>query len=235
NNLTLYRPTNTVSDAVSGVTFNLKGAGTTAVAVTANTEEINLKVRFFIDAYNAVQDFIAAQYKPDGKGRPAGPLVGDSTLRAVQNGLRDVLAADSAANGGALTNLAQLGIGRDDAGKLKLDPAALNDKLKTSLGDVKALLAGSDAGRTGVANAVHDAYARLSDTVTGTVQTAIKGYTTSVANLEKTIAAQMERLDAMRASLTRRFTAVDAAIGQLNGQGNTLAGVLKSMQPREQR
>ncbi len=229
NGLTLYRSANTVSDALTGVTLNLKAAGTTSVSVAASTEDLNLKVRSFVDAYNGVQEFINAQYKPDGKGKPGGVLAGDVTLRSVQSQLRNAVGADFKTQGSAFSNLTQIGIGRDETGKLKLDTAMLGDKLKTSFADTKALLVGAEPA-TGLAKAMHNSFKAMSDQITGSVQEAIKGYTSSVASLDKTIAAQQERLDAMRASLTRRFSIVDAAIGQLNGQGQKLSGVISSLQ-----
>src|SRR4029077_17103635 len=96
--------TNTSSDAVTGVTFNLQKVGLATVSVT-QASDISNGLQSFISAYNNVQSFFAAQYKQDGNGKPTGVQAGDSTLRLVQRQLRDPLNSLSTTNGGALTSL----------------------------------------------------------------------------------------------------------------------------------
>jgi len=228
NGLPITRASNTITDAVSGVTLNLSQTGTTTVNIAADTTAVTDKVKAFVDSYNSVRDFVSAQYAPDATGKPGGVLVGDSTLREVQRSLRDALNSSSSGTVGAFTNLTQIGIGRDTSGKLTLDSAVLNDRLTNSLTDVRALLTGTN----GLANSIAGQYSNLSDQISGVVQTAINGYKSSAAALDKTIAAQQDRLDTLRVSLQRRFAAADAAIGQLNGQGTTLGNVIKSLEPR---
>lgn len=232
NGLAVTRSSNTVSDLVSGVTFNLKGAGAATVNVAADTSALADKLSAFVNAYNRVQDFVAAQYAPNSNGNPGGVLVGDATLVNVQRQLRDALAATSASNGGSFSSLAEIGVGRDSAGKLTLDRTVLDEKLKSSLADVRALLSGKTENETGLANLIHETSDGLSDKISGVVQMAIDGYAASVKSLDKSIAAQQERIEALRLSLTRQFAAADAAIGQLNGQNTALTNFLKSLEPR---
>jgi flagellar hook-associated protein 2 len=233
NGLALTRSTNTVTDAVAGLTFNLKDTGTTSITVAAKTSEVSDKLNTFIRAYNDVQDFILGQYTKDEKGRPTGALAGDATLRTVQRELREAVGAASGNNGGQLSNLTELGISRDADGKLTLDTAVLNDKLANSFSDVQALLAGKTTGYTGLANSIHDAYDRLSNDVTGVVKAAINGYADSIKRISNSISDQLARLDTLRNTLTRQFAAADAAISQLNDQGTALTSLIKSLQPKD--
>jgi flagellar hook-associated protein 2 len=232
NGLALTRSTNNVADAVTGLTITLKDTGTTSITVAAKTSEVSDKLNAFIRAYNDVQDFIAGQYAKDGTGKPSGALAGDATLRTVQRQLRDAVGAISGNNGGQLTNLTELGISRDEDGKLTLDAAVLNDKLANSFSDVQALLAGKAVGYTGLANSIHDAYDKLSNDVTGIVKTAINGYADSIKRISNSISDQLARLDILRDTLTRQFAAADAAISQLNDQGTALTSLIKSLEPK---
>ncbi len=232
NGLALTRSSNTISDAVTGLTISLKGSGSTALTVTSKTSDLSDKLTTFVNAYNDVQTFIAGQYAKDGQGRPTGVLAGEATLRTVQRQVRDALGSNAGNNGGAFKNLAELGLSRDDTGKLTLDTAALNEKLSNKLSDVQALLAGKGAGFTGLAGALHEAFDKLSDEVTGVVKTAINGYQDSIKRTEKTIADQLARLSNLRQSLNRQFAVADAAIGQLNGQGTQLTTILDALKPK---
>lgn len=231
NGLPLTRPTNEVSDAITGVTFTLKKTGAAAINVTQSTDTEN-KLRSFINAYNAVQDFVAAQYKKDSKDRPTGILAGDATLRNVQQQLRNAVGAISDDNGGALNALSQIGVTVNNEGYLGIDSAVFNDRLKANVEDVRALLFGKTSSDKGIFQNVFAASKGLSDGVTGSVQTAISGYETSVKSLNETIAARTENLSRLRDSLTKQFSAADAAIGQLNGQGTALTNIIKSLEPR---
>lgn len=231
NGLSITRPTNSISDAVSGVTFNLQNVGNATLNITQNTDAVAGKLTAFVQAYNSVQDFIAAQYKPDGEGKPSGVLVGDSTLRTVQQQIRDAVGTIATANGGAFSNLTQIGIGRDTSGKLTIDNTVLGEKLKNSFGDVQALLSGKTVSNSGIGQLIHQATNNLSDAVTGQVQTAINGNQTSIKSINKSISDQLDRINLLRDSLTRQFAAIDAAINQINGQGSALTNILKSLEP----
>ncbi|MFM9904732.1 MAG: flagellar filament capping protein FliD [Pyrinomonadaceae bacterium] len=229
NGLGITRSTNTVSDAVSGVTLNLRKIGSTAIGVTQSTD-IENKLRGFILAYNAIQDFTTAQYKKDSNNRPTGVLAGDSTLRNVQQQLRDATRAISSDNGGTLTSLSELGITKDANGNLTLDSAAFNEKLKNNPDDVKALLYGKTSTQEGLFQKLNNVSKGLSDNITGSVQNAITGYQSSIKSLNSRISDNLAALTRLKDTLTNQFSAADAAIGQLNGQGTALTNIIKSLQ-----
>lgn len=234
NGLSLTRPTNTISDAVTGVNLTLKKTGATSVNITQSTD-IESKLRGFINAYNAIQDFAAAQYQKDANDRPTGVLAGDSNLRNIQQQLRTTVNTASDNNGGVFNSLAQIGITSTEDGHLNFDAAVLNEKLKSNPEDVRALLYGKTAGQTGVFQNAGEVLSGLSDSVTGSVQTAITGYQNSVKSLNNSISNRFEALNKLRESLSRQFAAADAAIGQLNNQGTALTNIIKSLDSNKDR
>lgn len=230
NGLAITRSTNTVADAIAGVTFTLKKAGTTTLGVTQSAD-IENKIRGFVNAYNAIQDAIGSQYKKDSQNRPTGILAGDSTLRAIQRQLREATNALSLSNGGDFTSLSDIGITKTESGTLSFDSAVFNEKLKTNPDDVKAFLYGATDGQEGLFESFTTVAKGLSDSITGSVQTAINGYQSSVKTLNTRISERLASLTRLRESLTRQFSIADAAINQLNGQGTALSNVVKSLQP----
>jgi len=232
NGLTLTRSTNTVSDAVDGVTFTLKDLGSTSISVTASSE-IENKLRSYVIAYNAIEGAVDSQYQTDSTGRPTGVLAGDSTLRSVNRQLRDTTRIISTDNGGALSDLTQLGITVLEDGKLDLDTAVLNEQLAANPEDVRSLLFGKTETDTGIFQKIESVAKGLGDSITGTVQNAIEGYESSVKSLNSSIARRSEYINRLRDSLTKQFAVADAAIGQINGQGTALTGILKSLEPKQ--
>jgi flagellar hook-associated protein 2 len=228
NGINLTRSSNTVSNAVAGVTLTLKSTGTTAINITQSAD-IENKLKDFVTAYNAIQDVVAQNYTKDAAGRPTGILAGDPTLRAVQQQLRSALNTISDANGGPLTSLSDIGVTVGSDGKLALDSDVLNEKLQTNSGDVRALLYGATSGDSGLFTAISQISGGMSDTVTGSVQSSITGYQSSVKSMNDSISRKMEALTRLRDALTKQFAAVDAAIGQLNSQGTTLTSIMTSL------
>ncbi len=230
NGLSVTRSSNSIGDAVAGLKLDLKKTGTVAITLKESAD-IGQKLQTFVNAYNAVQDYINTQYKKDGTGKPTGLLAGDPTLRSVQQQLRDAVGATSVDNGGALSNLAEIGIGRTVEGKLTLDKDKLDGQLTRARTDVRSLIYGLTGARRGIAQGIFDLSTNLSDNIGGTIQTAINGYQNSIKSLDKSVADKLASISSLRASLARQYATMDAAIGQLNGQGTALTNILKSMSP----
>lgn len=229
NGLTISRSSNNISDAVTGVTLNLRQTGNASITI-GQSSDISTKLQQFVGAYNSVEAFMSSQYTADSTGRPTGILAGDPTLRLVQNQMREAMNAISSTNGGSFTRLTDIGFGRDENGKLKLDLTVLNEKLASNPDDVRSLIVGKTDQNTGIFAGIHNVFNNLSDDVTGVVQTAITGCQDSIKSLAKSIADQTQRVSELKAILTRQFSRVDAAIGQLNSQGSALSSIITSLQ-----
>lgn len=226
--LTMTRSSNTVSDAIDGVTFSLKKAGTTSLNVTQSSD-IENKLRTFVNSYNTVQSLIAVQYQKDGKGRPTGVLAGESTLRNIQQQLRDAVGSINDTNGGVFSSLAQIGVSATTTGQLNFDSTAFAEKFKSNTEDVRALLFGKTESDKGIFQNFSTVSKGLSDSAKGSVATAITGYENSIKSMNDTISKRTENINALKASLTKKFSAADAAIGVLNSQQTSITNLIKSM------
>ncbi|MEI9977511.1 MAG: flagellar filament capping protein FliD [Edaphobacter sp.] len=131
---------NTVSNAIPGVTFQLLGASTGTpiqVEIRNDNTDIETAVGKFVSAYNAVINDINGQEKNDSSGNPE-PLFGSSTLALIQSQVTGALFAGSAS--GAISNITQLGIGLNDDGTLTLDADTLDSALNSNFSDVTGFL-----------------------------------------------------------------------------------------------
>jgi flagellar hook-associated protein 2 len=225
NGLTVTRSSNAVSDAVAGVTLSLKATGQTQVTVNADTAPLRGRIVELAEAFNAVQDFVADQFKPNAQGRPSGALAGDSTLRTTLEQLRNVFNQPGGSSNG-IASFGDLGLDRDASGKISIDTQKLNDQLANQAADVVAFFTGT-SDQIGAANRFQSTTQAVSQTITS----AINGNNDTVRQLDRSITSQQDRLGALRDSLTRRFAAIDAAIGQINGQGEALSNIVKTLNP----
>ena len=133
---------NTVSNAIPGVTFQLLGSSASEIQVeiTNDNTDITTAVNSFVTAYNAVIKDINGQEGNDSNGNPE-PLYGNPTLAMIQSQLTGSLFAGAAS--GAISNITQLGIGMNNDGTLSLNADTLNSELTSNFSDVVGFLQNS--------------------------------------------------------------------------------------------
>jgi flagellar hook-associated protein 2 len=136
---------NTVTNAIPGVTFQLLATGTptTTDGVTSNEQvqvqitndnaAVETAVQSFVTAYNTVAGDIKTQAGDTSTGTPE-PLYGDPTMSLIQSQLSTSLNAGAAS--GAISNMEQLGISANPDGTLTLDDSTLNSILNSHYADV---------------------------------------------------------------------------------------------------
>jgi len=144
---TRYATSNTVTDAVDGVTLTLTGLTTEAVKVQVNLQPNNVvtAVEGFVAEFNKVLDTIDA-YTVYREGGNSGILFGDSTVRGIEQTLRGVLARSVSGLSGGLRTPADVGLsfgavgtGVGDATRLVLDSAKLAEAAQRDPEAVTAL------------------------------------------------------------------------------------------------
>jgi flagellar hook-associated protein 2 len=129
---------NTVTDAIPGVTFHLlaqsaSGAAPIQIEITNDNTDVETAVNNLVKAYNVVVQDIAGQTGNDANGNPE-PLSGTPILSELQSQLSSVLFEGKAS--GSIKNLAQLGITSNSDGTLSLDSDTLDGALNTNAADV---------------------------------------------------------------------------------------------------
>ena len=142
--ITITSSTNTIKDAISGVTLNLHQADpTTSVTLTVaeDTAKIQGLVTDFVAAYNTIVDFFAGQFYYDSDTNTSGTLFGDYRLQALQRYLGAAVTGQVVGLSKGLRALADVGITRSTGGKLVIDSAALSSAVASQLDDVMRLFA----------------------------------------------------------------------------------------------
>lgn len=135
-------PSNTVTSAIPGITFQLLASSTTPVQVqiTDDTTSIGTAVNSFVSAYNKVIGDINTQSGKDSSGNPE-PLLGSPVLAQLQGALTGSLFTGTAS--GSISNITQLGISMNNDGTLTLNADTLNTALNSNLSDVTGFLQNS--------------------------------------------------------------------------------------------
>ena len=137
----IKKPSNSIADAVTGMTVNLLKTGTTNLTVNYDTKIIQSTIQTFVDSYNTLNTTINKLSNYDAANNTASVLTGDSTLQSLKSQLRQVFNAALSTAGGGLTTLSDIGITFQRSGSLALDSTKLNTILKNSSKDVSTLFA----------------------------------------------------------------------------------------------
>ena len=222
---TVTRNSNSFSDVIAGVTFNLAKAepGTIeTLTVATDQQEIIGDIKKFVDNFNALSGVMEGLSNFDAETGVAGALNGDSVIRGIQSRLRDTLFAG--ATGGVFANLSELGITLDDTGNLNVDDAELADKVSTNLVAVRDFF----ASETGVGQNFTSALAGYEDNngILESRQDSVQSRLDRIDDDRDTLA---RRMDSLESRLRAQFTAMDILVAQLQSTGNFLTSQLASL------
>ena len=194
NGINVTSSTNTISDAIQGVTLNLKNSTTGATLTVArdSTSMVDAAGKF-VDAYNAmVKQMKSSSAFATSSKTTAPPLSGDGTVRMMLDQMRSILS--TAAGESTYSYLAEVGISQQSDGTLKLDSSTFSSALNSKFSDVESLFNGA----TGFATRF-DAWTSsalntdgLIATRVGTLNETSKSYNDAIDKLELRM-TQLER------------------------------------------
>jgi len=218
---------NTISDAIQGVTIELTAAapGTAAQLVVANDENAaRQSVNNFVTSYNNLVDIFGQLASFDSESQVAGPLFGDATLRSIQGQVRRELSnvvTDIDANFSSLT---EVGIELQLDGSLVVDDTKLSEVMNTEFTKLGELFATTDGYAVRIFNVV-DSY--LSSD--GVIESRTDGLNQQIERIGEDRASLSQRLVSLEARLLRQFNAMDALLGQLSQTSNFLTQQLSNL------
>lgn len=152
NGVSITRSSNTISDAINGVTLNLSSTNVgspATVTVAQDTSSTVKHVQDFVDKYNALQQVIKDNTKFDASGTTKnGILLGDTSTQTVFSQIRNILGSTiKGLETASDRSLSDVGITTDvNTGKLTFNTATFTQQLQAHPQDVAAIF--STQGRT---------------------------------------------------------------------------------------
>lgn len=215
NGIAVTSATNSVVGAVQGVTMTVSKIGTSTLAVQKDTGSIESAVSAFVKAYNSLQSVATKLTAFDPAGKSGAVLLGDSTLRNIQVGVRSALTTPQAEVGNGLTMLSHIGVSFEKDGTLALDSVKLKSALDGNMGGVATLFSGT-AGVGGYGNSLSTLITGYTATTGGVLSAATKGISSSLDSLAKQYAATSERVEATVARYKAQFTQLDVMMSSMN-------------------
>lgn len=219
---------NTVSDAIPGVTFQLLGAsaGTQIqVEITNDNTDIGTAMGKFVSAYNAVITDINGQEKNDSSGK-AEPLFGNPTLALIQGQISGALFSGAAS--GAIGNITQLGIGLNNDGTLTLNADTLTSALNSNFSDVTGFLQNSGSFGQTLAQSLNNLGTQAPNGAVFLAQqqntAQEKALNTSISNEDTLLAAQKTQLMNQLNTANEILQSIPSQLNQVNELYSAITG-----------
>ena len=218
----ITRSSNSVTDALPGVTLSLKSVHAAddqnAIAtVSQDTTAVQKSLQTFVDAYNKINTQLHTQLDYTGTVKGENTLNGDSTLRGIQSTFSTMM---SSSYGGS--TLAALGISRDKTGVMSLDATKLTAALAKDPNAVSKVFVDG-----GLAKAVSDratAYTQAG----GIIAAKSDAMTARSKMYQESIDRINTNADALQTRLEKQFTAMEKAISDMKSQSSQLTSLFSS-------
>lgn len=228
--------TNTIADAVSGITVKLTGvspvpsSGTATpatITVSASSTTLKSAVKGFVDTYNALIKAANAETQvttnADGSVT-SGALTGDASLRSLMTAVRTELNAMGGT--GQMKSLAQFGVQTDQkTGVLSINDKLFDAAVVTNAADINGIFTG-DKGLLARMKSATDSFA-LSKTGVFAARSAT--LTDSLNDLKKQQDSLDARMVSLQTSLTAKYTAMDSLVAKLRAQSDSIMTTLNAL------
>ncbi len=196
---------NTLTDAVQGVTLNLLKANTPSTAqlgIQRDTASLATAINALVTAYNNVNTVITSATGKDAT------LQADSTALTIQRQLRSALSAVLSTSG-LYKSLADISVTLQKDGTLAADTAKLQARLNNNFADVSAVLTSFGASLTTLAN-------NILDTSSGQLANASAGINASIKDNNHQQDTLNQRLTMIESTYRAQFSALDAMMVSMN-------------------
>lgn len=206
---------NTVSDAIDGVTLTLTKADigqTYALDVTSDPSGLKKNLEEFISAYNGAMNQLRGYTNPGGDGASPGALRGDAAARGLVQSLRNAI-------GNHYGDASLLGLKTATDGTLTLDGSTFDAAIESNPAAVTDLLGGGTGSLGATLSSTLSVYLDddgLFDTRTDTLDKRLKRIGDDRETLDL-------RMDSLEARLKAQYTAMDTLVAQLQATSQYLA------------
>jgi flagellar hook-associated protein 2 len=233
---------NTVTNAIGGVTLTLTGVTTTSGPITVNVgapapnaTNISSAINTFVTQYNKVITDIQTQLsqQPSSSDPTQGTLYGDPGLKNLLTSMRSMMyTPGSGLPAGAATmddigvsTGATTGAGAESAstlaGNLTLDATTLTNMLSSNASGVKNLLKSWSSSFVTLADNAADP--------SGTIAARITGDNSQISNLGNQISTMQSALTDKQNFLVQEFAQLEAALSSNQSQSSWLTSQIASL------
>ena len=221
NGIAVTSQSNTISDAVQGVSFTLGSTGSSTVSVAPDANAVTNAVQAFVKAYNSYAQDVNKYASYDSKTKQAGILLGDATLRGLSSQLQNGVVQKISGAPTNYSNLMDLGITANADGTLSLDTSKLNAAVNSDYAGVLTTLQGAGKQLGSVVSSMTG--------TTGVITARTNSINQQLTDLQNQLNGLNTRMQQEQKSLMKEYNAMDTLVANLKNTGNYLTQQLASL------
>jgi flagellar hook-associated protein 2 len=199
--IAVSKASNTVTDAIKGVTLNLQQTNVgspVTVSLAKDTSAISKNISAFVDAYNTLATAVNKQTNYNATTKTGAVLNGDASARSILTNIRAEL-GKAVGDAGGLKTLSDIGIAFQRDGTLKLEkPAKLDAAMASNFEGVSALFSSTSGVATRLTKVTEDMLGSK-----GIFKTRTDGLNDTIRSLGKS----EERMELQMAQTEKRYRA----------------------------
>ncbi len=210
---------NTLTDAVPGLTLNLQQTGKSTVTVSNDTKPAKDAIDGFVKAYNTIVSNLSNLTKYDAGSKTAGALQGDATAVGLLNTLTNMVGATGPA-GTSYSRMSDVGLELQRDGTLTTNTTKLTAALANPT-DLKTFFsaAGTTSTDTGMARRFYD-YAFGATGIDGLVTSRSNALQQAVSRNKSDMDRMQARIDKTEERLYKTYSALDGKMASLNAMNS---------------
>lgn len=224
NGIAINSDSNTITDAVDGVTLTLSKVTTSATTLTVSQDKsstLSAALTNIVKAYNDLNTTIRDLGKYDEKTKQGGPLLGNSTLRTASYAIKNIFQSAVTGATGDFKRLSDLGLAIQKDGSIVFDSSKLTTATSKDFEAVATMAASfGTAAKTLTAGMLGSE---------GSITAASDGAKRSIKDIDKRREALSARLVQIEARYKRQFSALDTLIASMNTTSSYLTQQLASL------
>lgn len=226
NGIPMTKSSNTVSDAIQGVTLNLNKLTATplTLSVARDTTTVSNSIAGFVKAYNDLNSTLNNLSSYDAVNKKGAVLQGDAAVRTLKSQIRSLLST-SVSGAGTYNTLSSIGVAFQKDGTLALDTTKLNTAISTNFSDIGTLFSSA----TGYATTL-GSWATNVLSSSGTLTSVTNGLGNTIQDIGKQRIAIQARLVNIEKSYRAQYTALDQVLSSMNTTQTYLAQQINAMQ-----
>lgn len=225
--IAVSKPSNTVTDAIKGVTLNLNQTNVGSpvkVSLAKDTTAVTNQINAFVDAYNTLATAVNKQTAYNATTKTGAVLNGDAGARSILTSIRAEL-GKAVSDSTGLKTLSDIGIAFQRDGTLKLEkPDKLKNALETNFTGVSSLFGSSDGVATRLTKVTEEMLGSK-----GLFKTRTDGLNASISSMDKS----MDRMELQLAQTEKRyraqFTALDTMMTNMQNMSSYMTQQLAAL------
>ena len=225
--MSIERTSNTISDAISGVTLNLNAvASGTSLQVTNDTTTLKEKLKELVATYNVVQVVLNELSDPDSTEEEVGGALSNDMafVRSVRDAIYAAVTTDSSTPSGDVAALRDLGIELTKTGSLSFNEATYDEVVLNNFSDVVTMLSAGttnqsayDGADQGLAFDSMEVINGLMDSIDGIFAVREDTATQQLRTYEDRLLAIELRMEKVYQSYLKQFSVMEDLVNTLNG------------------